>query len=45
MGKRGGQKNKITKRIAHRKWLLYTNTPPTWATAEKLAAELYFLKK
>jgi len=45
MGKRGGQKNKINKRIANIKWLLYTNTPPTWATQEKLIAELDFLKE
>jgi len=45
MGKRGGQKSKITKRIAHIKWLLYTNTPPAWATAQKLTAELDFLKE
>lgn len=46
MAKRGGLKNKIIKRIAHIKWLLYTNkTPPPWATAQKLTAELDFLKE
>jgi len=45
MGKRGVQKIKINNIIAHIKWLLYTNTPPTWATAEKLTAELDFLKE
>jgi len=34
MGKRGCQKNKINKGIAHIKWLLYTNkTPPPWEKA------------
>lgn len=43
---RGGLKNKINKRIAHIKWLLYTNkTPPPWATAQKLTTELDFLRE
>ena len=42
---RGGVKNKINKRIARLKWLLYANpTPPPWATAQKLQKELDFLK-
>jgi len=45
MGKRRGQEIKINNIIAHIKWLLYTNTPTTWATAEKLTAELDFLKE
>jgi len=46
MGKRGCQKNKINKGIAHIKWLLYTNkTPPPWETAQKLTAELDLLKE
>jgi len=42
MGKnRGGVQNKAKKRIAHLKWLLYTNTPPPeWSKAQKLQAEL-----
>jgi len=42
MGKnRGGVRNKAKKRIAHIKWLLYTNTPPPqWSKAKKLQAEL-----
>lgn len=44
MGKRGGVKNKIKKRVAHLKWLLYSNTPPpAWAVAQKFQCELDFL--
>jgi len=45
MGRRGGLKNKVNKRIAHIKWLLYTKTPPpAWITAQKLQSELDYLK-
>jgi len=44
MAKRGGVKSKINKRIAHLKWLILKNqTPPHWATAQKLQEELDFL--
>lgn len=45
MGRRGGVKRKIKKRISHIKGLLYANTPPpVWATVQKLQAELDYLK-
>jgi len=38
-------KHKISKRIAHVKWLLFKKQPPPpWATAQKLQSELDFLK-
>jgi len=45
MGRRGGVKTKVNKRIAHIKWLLFTKTPPpAWSTAQKLQSELDYLK-
>jgi len=44
MAKRVGVKSKINKGIPHIKWLLFKNqTPPPWATAQKLQEELDFL--
>jgi len=44
MANRGGVKSKLNKRIAHLKWLLFKNqTPPPWATAQKLQEEMDFL--
>jgi len=45
MGRRGGAKQKINKKIARLNWLLYTNSPPpAWTTAQKLQAELDYFK-
>jgi len=44
MAKRVGVKNKIIKRIAHVKWVLFKKQPPSpWPTAQKLQDKLDFL--
>jgi len=43
MGKCGGVKTKLTKRIAHLKWLIYSSSPlPAWTTTNVLQAEFDF---